>query len=255
MSSPILKLVSVSKRFGAATALQPTDLDVETARTTVLLGPSGCGKTTALRLMLGLLLPDTGQVLFRGAHLDAKGLLQARTQMGYVVQDGGLFPHLTALGNVQLMARYLRWSEARIRERVTELAELVRLPESALTRYPSDISGGQKQRVALMRALMLDPELLFLDEPLGALDPIVRADLQDDLARIFERLGKSVVLVTHDLAEAAFFGHVLVLLQDGRVVQRGSLQDFVTRPADPFVTRFVRAQRRFDDRAESDRAT
>jgi osmoprotectant transport system ATP-binding protein len=252
VSPPILQLVSVSKRFGAATALQPTDLDVETARTTVLLGPSGCGKTTALRLMLGLLLPDSGRVLFRGEHLDSKGLLQARTQMGYVVQDGGLFPHLTALGNVQLMARYLHWSEQRIGQRITELAELVRLPESALARYPSDISGGQKQRVALMRALMLDPELLFLDEPLGALDPIVRADLQDDLARIFERLGKSVVLVTHDLAEAAFFGHVLVLLQDGRVVQRGSLHDFVAQPADPFVTRFVRAQRRFDGRAESE---
>src|SRR5471030_3194071 len=119
MHPPILQLVSVSKHFGNAAALQTTDLDIETARTTVLLGPSGCGKTTALRLMLGLLLPDAGQVLFRGAELDASGLLQARTQMGYVVQDGGLFPHLTALGNVQLMARYLAWSEQRIGERVT----------------------------------------------------------------------------------------------------------------------------------------
>jgi osmoprotectant transport system ATP-binding protein len=252
MTTPILQLVSVSKRFGNSVALQTTDLAVETARTTVLLGPSGCGKTTALRLMLGLLRPDAGRVLFRGAPLDAEGLLEARTHMGYVVQDGGLFPHLTALDNVRLMARYLKWPEPRIRERVTELAELVRLPESALARHPSALSGGQKQRVGLMRALMLDPELLFLDEPLGALDPIVRADLQDDLARIFERLGKSVVLVTHDLAEAAFFGQVLVLLQDGRIVQRGSLSDFVSRPADPFVTRFVRAQRRFDALAESE---
>jgi osmoprotectant transport system ATP-binding protein len=252
MPPPILQLVSVSKRFGAALALQTTNLDVEAARTTVLLGPSGCGKTTALRLMLGLLRPDTGQVLFRGAELTAEGLLEARNQMGYVVQDGGLFPHLSALDNVRLMARFLKWSEARITERVAELAELVRLPQAALARHPQDISGGQKQRVALMRALMLEPELLFLDEPLGALDPIVRADLQDDLARIFERLGKSVVLVTHDLAEAAFFGHVLVLLQDGRIVQQGSLADFVSRPADPFVTRFVRAHRQFDAKPESE---
>ncbi len=252
MTAAILQLVSVSKRFGAATALHATDLSVEAARTTVLLGPSGCGKTTALRLMLGLLQPDTGQVLFRQAPLGPESLLKARTQMGYVVQDGGLFPHLTAKDNVRLMARYLKWPEPRISERLKELSELVRLEQSALGRHPSELSGGQKQRVALMRALMLDPELLFLDEPLGALDPIVRADLQDDLARIFERLGKSVVLVTHDLAEAAFFGHVLVLLQDGRVVQRGSLEDFVARPADPFVTRFVRAQRRFDARAESE---
>jgi osmoprotectant transport system ATP-binding protein len=244
--APILALVGVSKRFGATTALAPTDLNVETARTTVLIGPSGCGKTTVLRLMLGLLEPDAGQVLFRGTPLGRENVLGARTQMGYVIQDGGLFPHLSALDNVRLMARYRRLPEAHIRQRVTELTELVRLPESALARYPGELSGGQKQRVALMRALMLEPELLFLDEPLGALDPIVRADLQDDLARIFERLGKSVVLVTHDLAEAAFFGHVLVLLQAGEVVQKGSLEDLVARPATPFVTRFVRAQRRVE---------
>ena len=243
---PILRLAGVSKRFDSAAALHTLDLQIDTGRTTVLLGPSGCGKTTALRLMLGLITPDTGQVLYRGTPLTAERLLQARRAMGYVVQDGGLFPHLTGRGNVELMARYLAWPEGRLRERVRELAELVHLPQATLERYPAQISGGQKQRVALMRALMQDPELLFLDEPLGALDPLVRADLQEDLARIFERLGKTVVLVTHDLAEAAFFGHVLVLLQDGRIVQQGSLRDFMTQPADPFVTRFVHAQRRFD---------
>jgi osmoprotectant transport system ATP-binding protein len=250
---PILQLVAVGKRFGDAVALHETSLDVATARTTVLLGPSGCGKTTALRLMLGLLRPDAGRVLFRQSALaDEESWRQARLQMGYVVQDGGLFPHLTALDNVRLMARHLRWPEARMGARVAELAQLARLPASALERYPRELSGGQKQRVALMRALMLDPELLFLDEPMGALDPLVRAELQDDLAGIFERLGKSVVLVTHDLAEAARLGHVLVLLQDGRVVQRGSVADLVLRPAAPFVTQFVRAQRRFELPAESD---
>ena len=248
---PILRLAGVSKRFESGAALFPMDLDIETARTTVLLGPSGCGKTTALRLMLGLLRPDGGRVLFRGEELSPDRSLRARHEMGYVVQDGGLFPHLTALDNVRLMARYLGWQGARIAQRVTELAELVRLPGSALERHPAQLSGGQKQRVALMRALMLDPELLFLDEPLGALDPMVRAELQDDLAVIFARLGKTVVLVTHDLAEAAFFGHALVLMQGGRIVQRGSLSDLVSHPAEPFVTHFVRAQRRFEARGES----
>jgi osmoprotectant transport system ATP-binding protein len=246
-ASPILRLAGVSKRFdGGAVALHPLDLDIQTAQTTVLLGPSGCGKTTALRLMLGLIRPDTGEVLFGGSPLGLAPSLQARHAMGYVVQDGGLFPHLTALDNVRLVARYLAWPALRVRDRVQELAELVRLPGATLTCYPNQISGGQKQRVALMRALMLDPELLFLDEPLGALDPLVRAELQDDLTLIFQRLAKTVVLVTHDLAEAAFFGHTLVLLQAGRIVQRGSLRDLTSHPADPFVTRFVRAQRHFE---------
>ncbi len=245
-ATPILELDSVSKRFGAATALHELSLHVENGETLVLIGPSGCGKTTLLRLMLGLLEPSTGEVRFRGELLRGERVLSARQRMGYVVQDGGLFPHLTARENVTLMARYLRWEAPKIAARVAELVELVRLPESALDRYPVAISGGQKQRVALMRALMLEPELLFLDEPLGALDPLVRADLQADLAEIFRDLKKSVVLVTHDLAEAAFFGQQIVLLRDGAIAQRGTLEDLVARPADEFVTRFVRAQRRLD---------
>jgi osmoprotectant transport system ATP-binding protein len=248
-SSPILRLVAVSKTFAAVPAVHDTTLDVDAHRTTVLIGPSGSGKTTALRLMLGLVLPDSGQVLHRDVPLNAggaAGLRRFRSQTGYVVQDGGLFPHLTAAGNVTLMARYLGWSRERVAARLSELAALVRLAEETLTRHPHELSGGQRQRVALMRALMLDPELLFLDEPLGALDPLVRAELQDELVDIFRRLGKSVVIVTHDLAEAALFGQVIVLMHQGRVVQRGSLDDLVHRPASPFVTQFVRAQRRFD---------
>jgi len=252
-AAPILELISVSKRFGGATALRELSLSVARGETTVLIGPSGSGKTTLLRLMLGLLEPSTGEVRFRGERLDAASMLGARQRMGYLVQDGGLFPHLTARENVTLMARYLRWEGAKISARVRELAELVRLSAPILDRYPTAISGGQKQRVALMRALMLEPELLFLDEPLGALDPLVRADLQADLAEIFRSLGTSVVLVTHDLAEAAFFGQTIVLLRDGVVAQCGTLDDLVRHPADEFVTRFVRAQRRLDlgDRGET----
>jgi osmoprotectant transport system ATP-binding protein len=163
--------------------------------------------------------------------------------MGYVVQDGGLFPHLTAQANAALLARYLGWIEQRVNARLTELSQLTHFPAEGLNRYPIQLSGGQRQRVSLMRALMLDPEVLLLDEPLGALDPIVRSDLQMDLRRIFRALGKTVILVTHDLSEAGFFGDRIVLLRDGQIVQQGTLAELTQTPADPFVTRFINAQR------------
>lgn len=238
-------LQDVSKRFGTTQALHALNLTVPTGRTTVLLGPSGCGKSTLVRLLNGLLHPDTGQVLYGGKPLptDAKALRSLRHRVGYALQGGGLFPHLTGEENVTLMARHLRWPAAKTRERRDLLVELTRFPAEALARYPAQLSGGQRQRVALMRALMLDPEVLLLDEPLGALDPLVRHELQADLRAIFARLRKTVVLVTHDLAEAGFLGDDIVLMREGRVVQQGSLVDLETRPADSFVTRFIQAQR------------
>src|SRR5436190_9193260 len=226
-AAPVLELVGASKRFGAREVLAPLDLQVTSGQTLVLIGPSGCGKTTVLRLALGLLHPDSGGVRIRGTTLGAGNVRAMRQSMGYVVQDGGLFAHLTAADNVSLMARHLGWSEARIALRRSQLVELTRFPADALGRYPLQLSGGQRQRVSLMRALMLEPELLLLDEPLAAIDPLVRAELQEDLARVFKQLGKAVLLVTHDLAEAAFFADTVVLMREGRVVQRGSVQDLV----------------------------
>jgi osmoprotectant transport system ATP-binding protein len=163
--------------------------------------------------------------------------------MGYVIQDGGLFPHLTAEENVGLMARHLKWDRNRIDERIAALAELTLFPLDGLSRYPAQLSGGQKQRVSLMRAIMLDPEVLLLDEPLGALDPMIRADLQNELREIFRQLGKTVVMVTHDIHEAGYFGDSIVLMREGQVVQRATLADLLSHPADPFVTRFINAQR------------
>jgi osmoprotectant transport system ATP-binding protein len=242
----MLELRGVSKAYGKSQALQPTDLHVGPRRTTVLLGQSGSGKSTILRLMLGLLRPDAGTVLFDGVptqRVGTRGMMELRRRMGYVVQDGGLFPHLTARGNVTLMAGHLGWDADRLDARLRELALFTQFPVDGLDRYPVQLSGGQRQRVGLMRALMLDPDVLLLDEPLGALDPIIRSDLQTDLRRIFQALGKTVVLVTHDLGEAAFLGDHLVLLRDGRIVQEGTLADLVNAPADSFVTRFIHAQR------------
>ena len=211
--------------------------------TTVLIGPSGCGKSTLLRLMICLIRPDTGTVSFDGRAVHEGDVLELRRHMGYVIQDGGLFPHLSARGNAALLARHLGWDEGRVEARLRELAELTRFPFDGLDRFPAQLSGGQKQRVSLMRALMLDPEVLLLDEPLGALDPIVRSELQGDLRDIFRALRKTVVAVTHDIGEAGFLGDRLVLLREGEILQQGSLQELVESPADPFVSRFINAQR------------
>ena len=240
----MFRFEQVSKRFGGTWALHPLDLRVPEGRTTVLLGPSGCGKSTVLRLMNGLLRPDAGRVLFQGQPLpEGDGLLPVRRRIGYTLQGGGLFPHLTAEGNAALMARYLKWPEARVRARLDELVALTRFPAEALGRHPGQLSGGQRQRVSLMRALMLEPDVLLLDEPLGALDPMIRYELQEDLRDIFSRLGKTVVLVTHDLGEGAFLGHHAVLLREGRILQQGPLGELARAPVDPFVTRFFQAQR------------
>lgn len=239
----MLELKGVTKRYGPLTALKPTDLEAASRNITVLLGPSGCGKTTVLRLMIGLLQPDSGTVCFGGMPLAPANLREIRLRTGYVVQDGGLFPHLTARENVELMARHLRWKSSKIEARTAELTSLARLTPDTLDRYPVQLSGGQRQRVALMRALMLDPEVLLLDEPLGALDPIIRAELQEDLRHAIRTLGKTCVIVTHDIAEAWYFGDTLVLLREGAIVQQGSLDEMIRSPADPFVTKFINAQR------------
>jgi osmoprotectant transport system ATP-binding protein len=239
----MLQLCGVSKRFGPIEALHATDLAIRTGETTVLIGPSGCGKSTLLRLMNGLIWPDSGVVSFEGVTLGPSNVMAIRRRMGYVLQDGGLFPHLTARGNATLMARYLGWSRARCDKRLSELVELTRFPGDALKRYPAQLSGGQRQRVSLMRSLMLDPDVLLLDEPLGALDPLFRSELQGDLRQIFESLQKTVVMVTHDLSEAGYLGDEIVLLREGRILQSGTLKDLFEKPADAFVTRFIRAQR------------
>jgi len=239
----MLSLQNIAKRYDSLQALHPVTLEFQPRQTTVLIGPSGCGKSTVLRILIGLIAPDTGLVTINGTRLSPGNILAMRQRMGYVIQDGGLFPHLTAAGNVSLMARHLKWEDSRINGRMAQLAELTRFPLDGLNRFPAQLSGGQKQRVSLMRALMLDPEVLLLDEPLGALDPMIRAELQDELRDIFRQLGKTVIMVTHDIHEAAFFADTIVLMRAGQVVQEGRYTDLVKSPADPFVTKFINAQR------------
>ena len=239
----LVELSGVSKTYGGTAALHATDLAFPRGKTTVLIGPSGCGKSTLLRLIIRLLDPDAGTILFDGEAITPANISELRRRIGYVIQDGGLFPHLTARKNILLMASHLKWPPEKINSRLAELSALTRFPEAALDRFPLELSGGQRQRISLMRALMLSPELLLLDEPLGALDPLVRAALQKDLKEIFARLNQTAVLVTHDLAEAAYLGDEIVLMSEGRVVQKGTLRELREQPANAFVRDFITAQR------------
>ena len=239
----MIQLRGVGKSFGALRALAPTHLKFPEGKTTALIGPSGCGKSTILRLIIGLIAPDEGQILIDGEAIEPENLIAKRREMGYVIQEGGLFPHMTAEQNAWIMMRHIGGETRDCVRRVGELARLTRFPEDALGKYPGELSGGQRQRVGLMRALCLDPKTLLLDEPLGALDPIVRNELQTELKEIFAKLHKTVILVTHDMGEAAYLGDSIVLMKDGQVVQEGTLEDFRTRPASEFVTQFLNAQR------------
>jgi osmoprotectant transport system ATP-binding protein len=238
----VIALRGVTKRFGARVAIDDVSIEFAGGATHVVLGSSGCGKSTVLRLILGLVAPDAGEISVDATRVAPATRAALLRRMGYVVQEGGLFPHLTAAQNAALAAEPQRWPPARVRARVGALAEMVGFDEAILQLYPAQLSGGQRQRASLMRALMLDPPILLLDEPLGALDPIVRADLQAQLGRLFEELGKTVLLVTHDVREAMILGDTVTLMTGGRIVQHGAFDDLRRRPADPFVAEFLRAQ-------------
>jgi osmoprotectant transport system ATP-binding protein len=233
----------VTKSFDDTVALKNFSFEFKKGQTSVLIGSSGCGKSTLLRLVVGLIKHDSGTILIDNQAPVKSNLSFLRKKIGYVIQEGGLFPHLTTKENVSLMAGYTGWDEKKTNDRMNELIRLTKFREDLLDRYPSELSGGQRQRVSLMRALMLEPEFLLLDEPLGSLDPLIRYDLQEDLKDIFERLGKTVILVTHDLHEAVFFADEIILMREGTIVQKGDINEFLKSPSDPFVTKFINAQR------------
>jgi len=239
----MVTLERVTKTFAGRKVIRPTTLTVEKGERLALIGPSGCGKSTLLKMILGLVVPDEGRVRVGDTDVTPATARKVRRRIGTVMQDGGLFPHLTAEENVTLLARLDGLARSRIDERVSELRELVHLPKTHLARHPRELSGGERQRVGMMRALFLDPDVLLLDEPLGALDPIVRAKLQSDLRSVFDALGKTVIFVTHDMAEAAYLAQSIAVVCEGEVLQRGVMRELVESPAHPFVRELVGAQR------------
>ena len=238
----MLRLSKITKQYDGKHAVDSIDLELDKGKTYALIGPSGCGKSTLLRMLIGLIAPDSGTVFFDDRALNEVKIQDVRAEFGYVIQTGGLFPHLTAKQNAALPAVYRKWPQANIEQRIRELQKLTQLPDDALERYPAQLSGGQRQRVSLIRALLLDPHVLLMDEPLGSLDPMIRSQLQVQLRDIFQSLGKTVVLVTHDLHEAAWFADQIVLMRAGRVVQSGTIEQLINEPAIPFVSEFIAAQ-------------
>lgn len=218
--NPLVEFRNVSYTVGRNNTpiISDLNLTVQQGETLVLLGESGCGKTTTLKLVNRLLVPSTGEVLVEGKTTASWDPIALRRHTGYVIQEGGLFPHLTISRNVGLVPRLSGWDESRIQERVQELLELVGLnPDQFATRYPRELSGGQRQRVGVARALAADPPLLLLDEPFGALDPLTRASLQREFAALAQRLGKTAIVVTHDVREALLLGRRIGLMHRGQL--------------------------------------
>jgi osmoprotectant transport system ATP-binding protein len=246
----MLALQNITKTFEGKLVLTDVNLTVPKGATHALIGSSGSGKTTLLRITLGLIPFDKGYVKINDQALSSFSPIQWADRIGYVPQDGGLFPHMSAFENVSLIAKLRGWKKQKINTRVEQLRKLVDLEPVILRQYPFEMSGGQQQRVAIMRAAMMEPDVMLLDEPMAALDPIIRRSLQQELKSIFQRLGKTVLLVTHDLGEAVFLAEQITLLHEGKIVQSGTYRDLLLRPADPFVTAFINAQRTVPEAAE-----
>jgi osmoprotectant transport system ATP-binding protein len=246
----MLTLQNIYKTFEGKSVLSDVNLIVPKGATHALIGSSGSGKTTLLRITLGLIPFDKGYVKINDQALLSFSPVEWADRIGYVPQDGGLFPHISAFENVSLIAKLRGWKKQKIESRVEELRKLVGLEAQLLAQFPFELSGGQQQRVAIMRAAMMDPAVMLLDEPMAALDPLIRRSLQQELKSIFQRLDKTVLLVTHDLGEAVFLAEQITLLHEGRVIQTGAYRDLLQYPTDPFVTAFINAQRTLPDAAE-----
>jgi osmoprotectant transport system ATP-binding protein len=241
LAGSLITFERVTKRYPDGTiAVDALDLEVPAGKTMVLVGPSGCGKTTSLRMINRLVEPTSGRVLLDGRDVQAGSAARLRRGIGYVIQQTGLFPHRTVEDNIATVPKLNGWSRARARGRARELLELVGLDTGLAKRYPHQLSGGQQQRIGVARALAADPPVLLMDEPFSAVDPIVRAALQDELLRLQQKLGKTVVLVTHDIEEAIKVGDLVALFRPhGQIAQVDAPERLLAAPADDYVSDFV----------------
>ncbi|MBY2991148.1 ABC transporter ATP-binding protein [Rhizobium leguminosarum] len=238
----MIRMENVTKRYGegAAPSVDRLTLDVPEGSTVALIGPSGCGKTTTMRMINRLIEPTEGRILVNGEDVTKADPVQLRRHIGYVIQNVGLFPHMTIAENIAAVPNLLGWEQKRIAARTKELLDLVGLdPQEMLKRYPRQLSGGQRQRIGVARALAADPAVLLMDEPFGAIDPIARARLQDEFRQILKRVRKTVVLVTHDLDEAIRLGDRIAIMRAGKIVQYDTPDAILSGPVDEFVANFV----------------
>ena len=235
----MIELKNVSKRFGQKTAVNDLDLAIPTGEITMLIGPSGCGKTTTLKMINRLIEATSGEIAIDGKSIYDMNATELRRGIGYVIQEVGLFPHMTVYDNIGIVPRLLGWTEKRINARVDELLNLVTLNTSYARKYPLQLSGGERQRVGLARALAADPEVLLMDEPFGAIDPINRAKLHDSFVEIQQQIRKTIVFVTHDINEAIKLGDKIAILRNGDLVQFDNVRNILYEPENEFVERLL----------------
>jgi osmoprotectant transport system ATP-binding protein len=246
VTKTMISLKNVTKRFhnSGPPAVSDLSMDVENGETVVLVGPSGCGKTTTMKMINRLVEPTSGSITVDGTDVMKQDPVKLRRNIGYVIQSIGLMPHRTIAENISTVPKLLGWDHKRIRDRVHELLEVFDLEEEMLKRYPNELSGGQRQRVGVARALAADPPVMLMDEPFGAVDPIVRARLQDQFHAIQKRLQKTIVFVTHDIDEAIKMADRIAILNQGGIIEQyAPPEDILREPANDFVRRFVGAER------------
>lgn len=235
----MIKLENISKSFKKNKVLKNTSFEIEKGDFVVLIGPSGCGKTTTLKMINRLITPTSGRITIEDKDIAKTDPVKLRRNIGYVIQQTGLFPHMTIKENIELIPKVEGNSEDKINERTEELIELVGLDTSYLDRYPSELSGGQQQRVGVARAFALDPEIILMDEPFSAVDPITRSVLQDELINLQAKVQKTIVFVTHDIREAIKLADKVCLMNEGQIVQYDTPENILKKPANEFVTEFV----------------
>jgi osmoprotectant transport system ATP-binding protein len=231
----MIELTNVTKKFGEKIAVDNFNLHIEKGSLTIFIGPSGCGKTTTLRMINRLTSFDKGNITVNGTSINDIDPVELRRKMGYVIQEIGLFPHFTVFENIAIVPRLLKWEQKKIEQRVAELLELVTLNQSFAQKYPLQLSGGEKQRVGLARALAVEPEILLMDEPFGAIDPINRLKLQDSFLEIQEEIKKTIVFVTHDINEAIKLGDQIAIINKGKLIQYDDVAQILSNPANEFV--------------------
>ncbi|HHX75094.1 MAG TPA: ABC transporter ATP-binding protein [Firmicutes bacterium] len=236
----MVKFEQVTKNYGKQQIVKGFNLTVDKGELVTLIGPSGCGKTTTLKMVNRLLEPTSGRIFVNGRDIMEQDPVQLRRSIGYVIQQIGLFPNMTIMQNITVVCKLLGWTRERCMHRAAELLQLVGMdPEMYLDRYPAELSGGQQQRIGVLRALAADPELILMDEPFGALDPITREQLQSELKRLQQQLQKTIIFVTHDMDEALKLADRIVLMKDGRIIQAAGPDEMLRHPADEFVTSFI----------------
>ena len=236
----MIEVKNAVKRFdNGFTAVDNVSFSVKAGETFALLGKSGCGKTTTLKMINRLVESDGGEILIKGRNVKDVDPIVLRRGMGYVIQDIGLFPHLNIAGNIAVVPRLLQWDREKIDKRTAEVMDVLKLPVELLSRYPHQLSGGQKQRIGIARALAADPEVLLMDEPFGALDPITREEIQREFLKIQQRLRKTIVFITHDVYEAFLLGNRIAVMGAGKILRQGTPEDLLQNPGDESVSGFI----------------